>query len=286
MHTNNHYILLIEPMVKEADQMLAKLTHVGFIVRWARTLEEAQRHMRDELPRLILLPDSMLDRADVLDPRALSFLPDTTENAPVPMVAVTNTPDHIQLRGHTNTVVGTVARSPFDPTAVTMLLHSIEPQTELGESGDALTVLIVEDDPFLSELMSVKFQEAQHTVITCDTGDDVPEIISKHRPDVILLDLLLPGRNGIEVLEDLKALDDTKSIPVIIVSNFSQEADVEKARELGADGYILKASASPTDILNETLRVLKERAESMEAQDNAEQKPSKDDSDEHVNDSK
>lgn len=258
MNASNTPILLVEPNVTEADRLLSHLQHSGVACHWARSLLEAQDFIRAKAPRALLIPDSLIDRIDALDSASLSYSQQEQAPVKIPIIAITDDVTQFELRGLSKMVSGVVARNPFDAERVHILVRSLMRTTEQHEPANVLTILIVEDDPFLSELMSVKFQEAHHIVLTKDSGEGVAELIRTQRPDIILLDLLLPGRNGVEVLADLKALDDTKTIPVIIVSNFSQESDVARARELGADGYILKASASPSDIMNETMRVLRE----------------------------
>lgn len=117
-------------------------------------------------------------------------------------------------------------------------------------------VLWVEDDLFLSGLLGQKFKNLGVQIFGSSSGEPALDIARSERPDVILLDLLLPGMSGFEILSELKADDRTKNIPVIVLSNLSQNDDVEKAKNLGAVKYLVKATVSLDDIAVETKKVL------------------------------
>jgi len=105
-------------------------------------------------------------------------------------------------------------------------------------------VLIIEDDRFLLKLYADKLQREGFEVLSSLTGEEGLNKISAEKPDLIILDLILPGKNGFEVLSELKLNPGTKDIPVIILTNLGQEADVKKGLELGADTYLVKTDFS------------------------------------------
>lgn len=109
-------------------------------------------------------------------------------------------------------------------------------------------VLVVEDDPILKNLLGSNFS-GKYEAMYASTGNDALTILDTYKPDIILLDLMLPEMGGFEVLEAIRARsDDLKSVPVIIVSNLSQEEDQEKARALGANDYLVKAEVAIEEI--------------------------------------
>lgn len=119
-------------------------------------------------------------------------------------------------------------------------------------------VVIVEDDNFLREIAGQKISDAGFEVMMAMNGDEAFEILgsASELPDVIVLDLILPGMSGFEILEKLKADERLKSIPVLILSNLGQEEDIDKAKELGAADYMVKAHFSFAEIIkkiNETI---------------------------------
>jgi len=89
-----------------------------------------------------------------------------------------------------------------------------------------------------------------------DTGEQALDIAKGERPDVIILDLLLPGMSGFEILDQLKSDNRTKEIPVIVLSNLSQSEDIAKAKRLCAVKFLVKATVSLDDITVETMKVL------------------------------
>ncbi len=130
---------------------------------------------------------------------------------------------------------------------------------DMSENENKMTgkkVLWVEDDLFLSGLLGQKFKSLGVQIFGSSYGEQALMVAKKERPDVILLDLLLPGMSGFEILEKLKAEEKTKDIPVIILSNLSQAEDIEKARNLGAVKFLIKATVSLDDIVVETKKVL------------------------------
>ena len=113
-----------------------------------------------------------------------------------------------------------------------------------------MKILIVEDDLFLANLLSLRFKKESFEVIQAFSGTEALEKLKSVRPDVILLDIILPQKNGFEVLESISQNPQTSSIPVIIVSNLGQESDIEKGKMLGAIDYYVKARLSIDELVN------------------------------------
>lgn len=112
------------------------------------------------------------------------------------------------------------------------------------------SVLIIEDERFLCNLLVKKFENGGFQVIGALDGETGLKEVRERIPDVILLDLLLPGIDGFEVLRRLKKDEELRRIPVIIISNLSDKRDIEKAHKGGAAAYLVKADFSPQDILD------------------------------------
>lgn len=123
----------------------------------------------------------------------------------------------------------------------------------------AYSIYLVDDDRFLLDLYAVKFRNAGHDVSVFGGGEDLLIALRKKdakAPDAILLDLIMPGIGGFEALETIRKENLAKNAKVIILSNQGQDSDIEKAKQLSADGYIIKASAIPSEVLTETLRTI------------------------------
>ena len=113
--------------------------------------------------------------------------------------------------------------------------------------SDKKTILIIEDDYYISELYKAIIEKSGYTVIVAQDGNEGIEK-SKAKPDMILLDIMLPFVNGLDVLKKIKENPDLKNIPVVLFSNLGQESIVKKAYDLGAQGYLLKVHVKPQDL--------------------------------------
>ena len=127
----------------------------------------------------------------------------------------------------------------------------------MPEGQNDKKILIVEDDMFLSELVSVRFQkEGLHFSVKTDGETALEEARNVH-PNLIILDILLPGIDGYEVLKRLKEDKELSNIPVLIISNLGRKDEIDKARDLGAVGFLVKARADLDDIVAKVRGLLK-----------------------------
>jgi len=118
-------------------------------------------------------------------------------------------------------------------------------------------ILIIEDDPFLSEMYSTKLiQEGFETEIAIN-GKQGMDKIKNIKPDLILLDIVLPKMDGFEILESVKKNSKLKNIPIVLLTNLGQKNEIEKGLSLGADEYIIKAHFTPTAVVTKIKEVLK-----------------------------
>lgn len=109
-------------------------------------------------------------------------------------------------------------------------------------------VLIVDDEPTIRKMYALKFSNVDFDVITANDGTDAYNIMIKEKPDLILLDILMPKMNGYEFLRKKKEANITT--PVIVLSNLDQESEAEKSCHLGAIGYMVKAHVTPGQVLS------------------------------------
>ncbi len=110
-------------------------------------------------------------------------------------------------------------------------------------------ILIVEDDEFLSGMYITKFTMEGFHVVFAEDGELGVVKAKEELPRLILLDILLPKKNGFEVLQALKSDEPTKQIPVILLTNLSQEDDIKRGYELGAVDYLVKAYNIPSEVV-------------------------------------
>jgi len=114
----------------------------------------------------------------------------------------------------------------------------------MNDETKNIKVLIAEDDVFLRDLLSQKLSKEAFSVFYANNGAEAVELAKKEIPDVILLDIIMPGMNGFEALEKIKADDTTKHIPTVFLSNLGQEEDIRRGQELGAIEFLVKANYS------------------------------------------
>ncbi len=121
----------------------------------------------------------------------------------------------------------------------------------------ASKILIIEDDKFIRESMSQKLIEEKYEVFASIDGEEGIKKIKEVAPDMVLLDITLPGMDGFEVLTKIKEDTSISSIPVIILSNLGQKEDIERGLKLGATDYLIKAHFTPGEIIEKIKLILK-----------------------------
>jgi CheY-like chemotaxis protein len=124
-------------------------------------------------------------------------------------------------------------------------------------------VYLVDDDKFLLDLYAVKFKNAGHEVSAFGNGEELLTALRKTdsvAPNAILLDLIMPGIGGFGALEAIRKENLAKGAKIIILSNQGKDTDVEKAKEFSVDGYIIKASAIPSEVLAKTLKIINQKS--------------------------
>lgn len=117
-------------------------------------------------------------------------------------------------------------------------------------------VLVVEDDKFLANAYKAGFEGEGFEVELAYDGEEALQMAEKIKPDVMLLDILIPKVDGFSVLQQLKLNKELEKIPVIIASNLGQQQDIDRGMQLGATDYIVKSESSVTEILNKIKKIL------------------------------
>ena len=110
-------------------------------------------------------------------------------------------------------------------------------------------ILLIEDDKFLSSLLKNRLEKEGLSVTHAGDGEEALNILHQTKPDLALLDIILPKKNGFEVLEEIQNNPLIKDMPVMIISNLGQDADVIRGKDLGAIEYYVKAETSIDDLV-------------------------------------
>ena len=109
-------------------------------------------------------------------------------------------------------------------------------------------ILVVEDDHVIRELLVVNLKMEGHEAVTAADGNEALEAVARQHPDVVLLDMMLPGLDGWEITSRLKADKQTSAIPIVALSARAMQADIDRGRELGVDHYVTKPF-DPIDLM-------------------------------------
>ena len=114
----------------------------------------------------------------------------------------------------------------------------------------AKKILLIEDDIFLSSLLGNRLKREGFDLFSVKNGNEAVKIAKAEKPDLVLLDIILPGKSGFEVLEEMRMDSEVAKAPVIIISNLGQDTDIERGRESGVVDYIVKAKVTIDDLVD------------------------------------
>ncbi|MBI5306339.1 response regulator [Candidatus Wolfebacteria bacterium] len=119
-----------------------------------------------------------------------------------------------------------------------------------------MKVLIIDDDKFIRTVYESQLQQENIDVELAPDGESGLVKAKSAKPDLILLDMILPQKDGFEILKELKANSNLKNIPVVVFSSLSQQNDIDEAFKLGAIKYLPKDTYSPAQIVEEIKNIL------------------------------
>lgn len=117
-------------------------------------------------------------------------------------------------------------------------------------------IAIIEDDPVINQMYRMKFEAAGFDVQLADNGSRGNELVSSFKPDIVLLDLQMPEKDGVEVLKDIRKLEWAKDLPVLILTNLGEEEAPSELRSLGISGYVVKAEHTPSQVVERVKETL------------------------------
>ncbi|HDH03913.1 MAG TPA: response regulator [Candidatus Campbellbacteria bacterium] len=118
-------------------------------------------------------------------------------------------------------------------------------------------ILVIEDDKFFRDLVSKKLEKEGYEVWAASGSGEAFKLLEEKKPSLIILDLILPGLDGFEILSMIKKDKKTSAIPVIILSNLGQEEDIAKAKFLGVVDFMIKVNFTPGEIVEKVKKTLK-----------------------------
>lgn len=207
---------------------------------------KAVERLSDIKPQLVLLDDKMpgMGGLDIIKAiRQHSLLKDI----PIIMLTASSRPDQV-MRGLVAGAIDYITK-PFDPAA---LFEKV--QKRLGRSENM--ILIADDDRPVLDLLSFKFRAAGFQIETASDGVAAYELMQKHKPSLVLLDVMMPGNNGLTVFQQMQDEENLANIPVVFLTARHNEREILGALELGAADYITKPF-SADEVVTRCVRLLK-----------------------------
>lgn len=262
-------ILIIEDDVFLGDVLLEKFKKEGFGAYLSRDGAEGLGKIKELNPDLVLL--------DIILPTMNGYeILEAKQKDPaikkIPVIIISNSGQPVEInRALTLGVEDYFIKAQFDPEEVMVKVRNFLKKTgestenasgkerEKKTSSDVLTgkkIMWVEDDSFLSDIIARKLATEKCILVHTKDAEGALASLQTEVPDVILLDVLLPGMSGFELLSKLKSDPKLKGIPVILLSNLGQESDIEKSKTLGANRFLVKATLTLDEIIEQIQEVL------------------------------
>lgn len=259
----NEKILIIDDEIVLLEAIAKKLTLEGFEIVKATDGQEGLAKIRQEKPDLILL-DILMPKMDGME--VLEEVNKDPELAKIPIIIISNSGQPVEIeKAMSLGVKDYLIKAEFDPEEVLVKVRNVllgrrtEPNADVNNGNAAQKkIMLIEDDQLLRDLCSRKIKSEGFSVETAIDPREGLDKIARFKPDLVLLDLVLPGMSGFDVLKEIKNNPDKSisDIPVIILSNLGQEADMLKGKDLGAADYLIKATITTDEIVTKIKSIL------------------------------
>jgi len=252
-------------LIVEDDELLGELLSEtlkknAYEVQWSKDGVHGLQQIKEFKPDLVLLDIAMprMDGYEVLNAKAKD-----AEIKNIPVIVISNSGEPVEINqilplGVTDYLVKVQLTPEEVLEKVKSQFAHPEPHVPAspGSSLKGKKILWAEDDDFLINLIARKFAGEESILITSRRGGEVVALAEKEAPDVIMLDILMPDLDGLEILSRLKTNEKTKSIPVVMFSNLDDEAKTAECRKLGAASFFVKAKMDLDEIVSEIKKVI------------------------------
>jgi DNA-binding response OmpR family regulator len=244
-----------------AKVLLEQVSKEGFDAYSVVSGSDVIPKMKEVKPDILLI-DTMLpdmNGYDVLNEKSLDK--DVTK---IPVIVISNSgaPIHVNKIPATPMMRDYIVKAHIEPSEVIEKINKVFGKSSntadsAKQSTGGKKILWVEDDRLLSTILSKKITASGYTLLKANQGDDAFKILEKDTPDLIMLDIMLPGMTGLEVLQKIKMDTKFKNIPVIMLSNTNKQSYIENAKMLGANKFLVKTAVSLDEIIAEVDRLAK-----------------------------
>ncbi len=252
-------------MINSLERMLL---FAGANVQAATTAYKGVSHTLNLRPDIVIFEDTVSD----LEPtKVIESLQadDLTKNIPVIIITSSGEPEPYKNLFKTG-VQDYVAHNEFDMMQIVLrieaILHKVAPgekeSLDLSETASEakpadikdVRLLVIEDDPLLRNLLSIRLQKSGIEHQFWNSGTDAVAGILEYKPTIIILDLMLPGKHGMDVLADMRDIPSVSDTPVIIFSNKDDDGERARAQTLNVKDFMVKATTDLSDLVNLILK--------------------------------
>lgn len=263
--TKRETILIIESDIDFGQQTVNALTKDGYYVHWVKTGTDGLRAIMDNMPHLVLIDVTLsgVDGYDVLDKKQAEPL---LAKIPVFLMSSQGVPINTQ-RVPKDVVVEFLMAIHSNPSDIVEKVdryfghQAISDANTVGTasigSENRKKILWVEDDKLIGTILAKKLISSGFELFHANNGEEALNMLKSTIPDIIVLDILLPGMNGFDILQKIRMDENLKKVSVLILSNLSKPSDIEKAKILGAQKFLVKAAASLDQIVSEIRSMVK-----------------------------
>ena len=272
-------ILIIEDEPVHLNVMKAKLEYEGYERLVATDGETGLNMIKSQKPDLVLL-DIILPKMNGFE--VLDNLKDYSDRPPIIVVSNSGQPVEVD-KALKFGAIDYLVKAEFNPGDVLEKVEKVlgrpqkspeimpvkssapanagaeRPNNKNSQASRQAKILIIEDDKFLRDLISQKLRKENFNTLEAVDGEEGLKTAREKSPDIILLDLILPGLDGFEILRVLKGDKNTSQIPVIVLSNLGQKEDMDRALSGGAEDFMVKAHFTPGEIVTKIKSVLKKK---------------------------
>ncbi len=283
----NKKILIIEDDVFLGDVLLLKLKKENFVTELVRDGALGLQRIKEMQPDLVLL-DIMLPTMNGYE--ILEAKVKDASIAAIPVIVISNSGQPVEIsRVLALGVKDYLIKAQFDPEEVIVKVkqqlismnsartgsYAADSKGQAGQEGQTSApdlsdahlprllgkkIMWVEDDAFLNDLIARKLKTEGCALVHASEGESALRQAEQEMPDLILLDILLSGMDGFEILRKLKENPKIKGIPVVLLSNLGQQSDIDKAMQLGAEHFLIKATVTLDEVIAEIQHVLEKYA--------------------------
>ncbi len=252
---NKEKILIITGDTTFGDNIMASLKASGYNVLCSHTGMDGVKAMYNISPQLILM-DVTLPDLDTYEILGKKHHDDLISKIPLFMMSSQGVPINMRKvpEGSVTEFLMALHSNPEDVTSKVNRFFNHEPATADAfedNSGNKKKILWVEDDKLIGTILAKKLISSGFDLFHAKTGEEALEALKGARPDAIVLDLLLPGMNGFDILTNINKDPGLKGVPIMILSNLSKATDIDRAKTLGAKKFLVKAATSLEQIVKE-----------------------------------